>query len=108
MSYTWNQILSFEKKFGVHNVSAFIAHESSFGQSKYYYGQKSQFADPNIPEMDNAVIQDLQGSYTTEYALDSYFGQIRYFRIERASFIRRDILELAGRVLERRKSFVCL
>lgn len=63
-SFTSNQILSWKKSFGVHNLDAFVAHESTFYKSSDNYGQKSKIVRPNNTEWSNAVIMDYMDSQT--------------------------------------------
>ncbi len=77
-SFTSNQILSWKKSFGVHNLDAFVAHESTFYKSSDNYGQKSKIVRPNNTEWSNAVIMDYMDSQTYGFDMESYFGQIRY------------------------------
>lgn len=78
LSYTWNQILSYGTTSKGHSIDAFIAHESSFYKRSIIFGDKSNIAHPEIVEFNNAVIIDDLGSYVVDYALESYFGQVRY------------------------------
>ena len=64
-SFTSNQILSWKKSFGVHNLDAFVAHESTFYKSSDNYGQKSKIVRPNNTEWSNAVIMDYMDSQPT-------------------------------------------
>lgn len=73
-SFTSNQILSWKKSFGVHNLDAFVAHESTFYKSSDNYGQKSKIVRPNNTEWSNAVIIDYMDSQTYGFDMESYFG----------------------------------
>ena len=78
MSYTWLKMLNFDKSFGDHNVSAFVAHENTSYEYKYLYVNKTNIADPFGMELDNAVVQRPASSYIYDYKLESYFGQVKY------------------------------
>lgn len=78
LSYTWNQILSWGRSYGSHNVDAFIAHENTLTQNSSLYGNTSMIASPFSVELSNGIRKDGLGSSTDEYALESYFGQLKY------------------------------
>ena len=77
-SYTVNQILSYKKLFGAHNIEAFVAHENTLYRDAYMEGQKSNIARPKNMEWTNAVIMDWMDSEVVDYALESFFGQVKY------------------------------
>lgn len=78
LNLTANQILSYNRSFGRHNVDAFIAHESMFMENSYMVGQKSLLVRPDNTEWSNAVIMGYMDSDTYGYSMESYFGQVRY------------------------------
>jgi len=77
-SYTINQILSYRNTVGPHNFDAFIAHENTLYRDAYMEGQKSNIARPKNIEWTNAVIMDWMYSEVVDYALESFFGQVKY------------------------------
>lgn len=78
MSMTSNQILSYNKQIGKHNIDAFVAHESMFVDESYIEGQKSLLVRADNTEWSNAVIMGYMDSDTYGYSMESYFGQVRY------------------------------
>ena len=78
LSYTFNQILSYQKALGEHNFEAFIAHENTLYRDGFMEGSKSKIARPENIEWDNAVLMDYMNSEVIDYALESYFGQLKY------------------------------
>lgn len=78
LAYTWNQLLSYTKSFGSHNIDAFVAHEVNMWEDRYMYGNKSNIARPDNLEFDNAVILDALSSYTNDWSIESFFGQVKY------------------------------
>jgi len=79
MSYTWNQLLSYSHTFAeIHNVDAFIAHEVSAYEGKTMYGGKDKIVRSDLMEWNNAIIMSYMNSYVNEYALESYFAQVKY------------------------------
>jgi len=77
-SYTWNQILSYNFAFGKHNFETFVAHENTLTQNKIQRGNMSNIASPYSVELSNGIIKGGMSSSTMEYALESYFGQVKY------------------------------
>ena len=78
VNFTANQILSWSQSFGKHNLDAFVAHESTNSKTAVSYGSKSKIVRPGNVEWSNGVIMDYLESYTYGYAIESYFGQVRY------------------------------
>lgn len=77
-SFTWTNMLSFNKSFGLHNISAFIAHENTSYKYKYMNGYKTNLVDPFGNEFNNAVVSNPSNSYINDYYLESFFGQVNY------------------------------
>lgn len=77
-AFNMTNMLRWRKEFGLHNVGAFIAQESSKYEFKQMSAFKSNLADPFSLELDNAVVSSPAGSYTSELMLESYFGQVTY------------------------------
>ncbi len=78
LAYTSTNMLRYEKEYGAHNISAFVAQEASFLQYKTLNAFKSNLADPFSLELNNAVVSSPSGSYTVEQMLLSYFTQVTY------------------------------
>ncbi|HKK63674.1 MAG TPA: SusC/RagA family TonB-linked outer membrane protein [Bacteroidales bacterium] len=92
-AYTTTNMLSYDKQFGDHNISAFIAQEASYYKYQWMSSFKSNLADPFSLELDNAVVSSPSSSYAIEQVLASYFGQVKYDFNEKYFFqgvIRRD------------------
>ena len=89
LNFTANQILSWTQSFGRNNFDAFVAHESTNSTTNVSYGAKSKMVRPDNTEWSNAVIMDYMESYTYGYAIESYFGQLRY-DWDNKYFIRRN------------------
>lgn len=75
---TLNQILSYGNKFGNHTIDAFVAHETFKEDYGYHLDRKSKAVLHGVTELSNFVIKGDQESYSYGYAMESYFGQIRY------------------------------
>jgi TonB-linked SusC/RagA family outer membrane protein len=77
-STTFNEILSYNKQFGKHTISAIAGHENYQYQYKYLTGSKNtQILDGNI-ELGNFTTISNLNSYTDIYRLESYFSQVNY------------------------------
>lgn len=74
-----NQILAFDKIFGDnHHVSAKIGHEYYDYNSKYLSGQKTQFFDPENPELANGGEMQSLTSYSVRHNIEGYFAMADY------------------------------
>ena len=79
MSFTWNQILSYNADFGGdHNFSAFVAHETLLISSSATQAGKNFIVRPDGLELGNAVEMSYTTSSTSRRTMESYFGQARY------------------------------
>lgn len=93
ISYNLNQILNWNKKINDFNVGAMLGHEIFIRNFSSLYGSKQNFLDPKNTEFSNAAQITALDSYTTEYKIEGYFGQIttdyknRYFL---SGSVRRD------------------
>ena len=78
--FSWNflQLLRYNKRFSNHGLEAFVAHESNSWERQYLYGNKAGLLTDHIPEWNNGITQNPTGSYTDDYYLESYFGQVNY------------------------------
>ncbi|WP_274475367.1 SusC/RagA family TonB-linked outer membrane protein [Mangrovimonas aestuarii] len=73
------QLLRYKKEFGAHSLEALAAHESTELIFRTFSAGMSGVVDPNIPEFDNYTVNSgVPGSSKTDWALESYFGQVNY------------------------------
>lgn len=77
-SYNFSQILRYNKKFDEHSIEAFAAHEINSWERNYMGTYKNDLVIPDLPEFNNAAVQNPANSYKRAYTLESYFGQINY------------------------------
>ncbi len=93
MSYTFNQILSWSKKFNEHSITALAGHENYQFKSNYLSAKRSFFPFPGNSELANAANPESSTSYENLHRIESYFSSANYSYMERyllsASF-RRD------------------
>ena len=76
--YSFQQLLSYSKQFGIHNVDVMAGHESFM--NKYYTlsGNKTNMFAPSNTELNGSVTDGTQSSYTTLYNTEGYFGRVQY------------------------------
>ncbi|HJD74670.1 MAG TPA: TonB-dependent receptor [Bacteroides reticulotermitis] len=72
------QSLTYFKQFGDHYLSAMIGHEYYNTKTTYLSAYGQGLFSPNIPEIDGAAKKPDSNSYTTEYNVEGYFGNIQY------------------------------
>lgn len=73
-----NQLLNWTRDFGNHGFNVLLGHETKNDRYNYLYGHMTNFADPSNPEFANAAQYQELNSYTSEYALEGYFGKVDY------------------------------
>ncbi|MGB7841496.1 MAG: SusC/RagA family TonB-linked outer membrane protein [Salinimicrobium sp.] len=78
LSYNFLQLLRYKNSFGGHTLEAFVAHESNSFDEFTMFAYRSNMVTPDATELNQAVVNNPPGSYTIDYTLESYFGQINY------------------------------
>ena len=73
-----NQLLNWTREFGEHNFNVLLGHETKNDKYKYLEGHMTNFADPSNPDFSNASTYQGLTSYSSEYALEGYFGKLEY------------------------------
>lgn len=77
-SYTFNQVLDFNKKFGSHNFSALAGHENYDWNYDYFYGFKQgQVLEGNVEFENFSTINSLT-SQVDKRRIESYFTRFNY------------------------------
>ena len=77
-SYTFNQLASYNRKFGDHNLDVLAGHENYDYTYNYLYGYRtSQIVDGNT-EFSNFTTTSSLSSRTDRYKLESYLSRISY------------------------------
>jgi len=75
---TVNELLSYTKSFGKHNVDALIGHENYDYQYNYLYGfRQGQIVDGN-DELANFTTTNSLNSYTDRDKIESYISRVNY------------------------------
>lgn len=72
ISYTFNQLLTYDRTFGDHSVNALLGHEYYRYKYNYAKGEKTGIVD-GIDELDPAVTTTQNSSYSHNMAIESYF-----------------------------------
>lgn len=75
---TFNQILSWGRKFGEHSLDAFVAHESTENEDEQQFTNAKGTVVAGSLDIASYVISERGDSYRLGYAIESYFGQLRY------------------------------
>ena len=74
-----NQLLNWSHTYNqLHNVEVLLGHETKQDRSESLWAQKENFFVPDNPELDNAAKLSDASSSAAEYALEGYFGQVKY------------------------------
>ena len=78
-SYTFNQLLTFNKKFGVHSINALVGHENYGFEYNNFYGFKVDqlFNDGNTEFPNFATVSSLT-SVTDRHTIESYLSKLSY------------------------------
>lgn len=77
-SYTWNQILNFDKSFGKHNINALVGHENYALKTNALSGSKSAIIVDGIYELPNFASITSVTSSENNATVESYFSRINY------------------------------
>lgn len=78
LSYNHQQLLNYQRMFGLHNVGVMLGHESYRSKYYYLYASKSGMFDPNNSELAGAITENGNNSYSSDYNTEGYFGRIQY------------------------------
>lgn len=73
-----NQVLSYSKQLGDHNIGLMLGHESSKNTRKYLSAQKSGTYSDDFPEFSMSTTMVNLNSYTEELNREGYFGRASY------------------------------
>lgn len=76
-SYTFNQVLSWSRGFGDHNLSALAGHENYWMQSRNLWATRTGFTIPTSELVAGSVAEG-SSSYSDEYTLEGWFLQANY------------------------------
>lgn len=77
ISYTFNQLLSYDRTFGDHAINALFGHEYYRYKYNFARGEKTGIVE-GIDELDPAVTTTENRSYSDNMAIESYFSRLNY------------------------------
>lgn len=72
------QTLTYFDQFGRHNVNVMVGHEYYDTKTTYLYAEATGLFSPEIPEINAAGKKTTSNSYTTEYNVEGFFGNLQY------------------------------
>lgn len=78
ISYNYQQLLTYQKSFGNHNIDVMLGHETYWSKFYRLYADKSNMFDPTNSELDGAISNGSASSYITNYNTEGYFGRVQY------------------------------
>jgi TonB-linked SusC/RagA family outer membrane protein len=86
LSYTFNQLLTYNKKFGEHSIDVLMGHEFYDYGYNYFYAEKQGFTFLGITELDGASTTTGSSSYYDTYKVESYLSRLNYNFADRYYF----------------------
>ncbi|MCI8999345.1 MAG: TonB-dependent receptor [Muribaculaceae bacterium] len=78
IDYTYQQLLSYARQFGEHNLNVLLGHENYWNKYSYLYASRTNMLLPGNEELDGAVLNNNSSSYETSYNNEGFFGRINY------------------------------
>jgi TonB-linked SusC/RagA family outer membrane protein len=83
LSYTFNQVLSWNRKFGNHGLSAMGGHENYALDFTSLAGTRTGFPFPGMNELTGPAVLTAASSFTNNHRIESYFSQLSYDFLEK-------------------------
>lgn len=77
-SYTFNQLLTWQRDFDKHNIDVLLGHENYDYQYNLLSGQKTGFPFPGLYELAPGSTIASANSYENKETLESYFSRVQY------------------------------
>ncbi len=77
-SYTFNQLLSYNRTFGKHTVDVMLGHEFYDYNYQYLAATKTGTAGDNLYELNGFVTNDGISGYSQDYSVDSWLSRLNY------------------------------
>jgi len=73
------QLLNYSGTFAdKHNIDILVGHETYKWKRSYLQGGREKIFNPNVVELNNAISQQSNDSYTDNYFTEGYFAQVNY------------------------------
>ena len=77
-AFNMQQILSYTKQFGDHNLDIMLGHENYKRNSAVLYASRSNMFSPDLLELAGAIVNGSGSSYKNGYNTEGYFGRVQY------------------------------
>ena len=77
-SYTFNQLLTYDRTFGQHHFDILAGHEAYAYEYQYLMGYKSGYPFGGLYELAPATTIEDTNSYTNEYRVESWLSRFNY------------------------------
>lgn len=77
-SYTWNQLLTYKRNFGMHNVDAMLGHEFYNSNANYLIGERTGFSFDEFDELGMGSTLSEAYSQSDNYSIDSWLCRANY------------------------------
>lgn len=79
LDYQFQQLLNWNRNFGLHSVGVLLGHENYWQKSDVLYGAASNGIIPQFAELSGYVTQNGKpNSYLVDYNTEGYFGRVNY------------------------------
>ena len=100
LSYTWNQLLTYQTKVRKHSIDAMIGHEFYHYQYEYLYGEKTGFTFDEYNDLAMGSTISDANSGTDKYAINSYMSRLNYSYDDRYYFSASYRLDASSRFIK--------
>ncbi|WP_278365279.1 SusC/RagA family TonB-linked outer membrane protein [Phocaeicola barnesiae] len=80
-SFSTNQqyLLTYNKTFNdVHNLDVLAGHENYNYKYQYLYGSREKIYNPDVPELNNGILNQNNESYSQNYATEGWLFRVQY------------------------------
>jgi TonB-linked SusC/RagA family outer membrane protein len=77
-SWTWNNMLNFQKSFGDHNIGAMVSSEAYEFKQESVSATRITFPAPGIYEITAGATAEASSSATNRHRIESYLGRLTY------------------------------
>ncbi len=80
-TFSTNQqyLLTYNKTFNdVHNLDVLAGHENYNYKYQYIYGSRKKIYNPDVPELNNGILNQNNASYTNSYATEGWLFRVQY------------------------------
>ena len=80
-TFSTNQqyLLTYNKTFNdVHNLDVLAGHENYNYKYQYLYGSREKIYNPDVPELNNGILNQNNASYSSNYATEGWLFRVQY------------------------------